>query len=711
MKIGLRILTLLAVAFLAALPTDAFAQLDARDIARSQRAGQGNALGGSNPFDTREQGEEGEEQRDTTRVKRDRKPLESYYFNDSIRALPNFMWTVDRDMNDVEIMPLDTTLTNWRIDHPYQLKGVGDMTLGGLGQSTLPFNYFDRPASSDFTFAQSYDSYTYRMDNVPFYNSKTPYLNFTYLESGQKRYREEHFEVTTAHNISPSTGFNVSYKARGTQGLYDWQRTSNHNLSVAFSHTGKRYSVHAAYVNNRIKQRENGGAVGIWAVADTTYEHPSGVPMKLAEAEAHNSYRNNSFFIKQAIAIPLQPVTDYDFSLADLTAVYFGHIFEYNEWNKLYTDKYAEFTNDRGSMDENGEFIPTTDVYYKNWYISPDESRDSIRERVISNRFFVEAQPWDRDGAVGRLGGGVGIDMYAYSQFAFDDYVGGHQGKVKKTAWYAYGAVSGKVKKVADWGANVKYYPSGYRSGDFDLNAHIALTARLRGRPVTLSGRFSQTRRSPSYWEENLFSNHYVWFNSFKQEDETRFELSLDIPDLAFEVGFWQGLVDNKIYYDAQSQVRQSGDAISLTSLYARKDFRLGGFHFDHRVLLQWSTNQEVIPVPLGSAYLSYYYEFWVEKKKVLRMQIGVDGRFNTKYYAPSYNPALGTFYNQRDYELGEYPYLDVFVTAKWKRMRIFLKYQHANYDLFGNGQYFTVAGYPQNPAMFKFGISWGFYD
>ena len=711
MKIGLRILTLLVVAFLAALPVDAFAQLDARDIARSQRAGQGNALGGSNPFDTRQEGEEGDEQRDSTRVRRDRKPLESYYFNDSIRALPNFMWTVDRDMNDVEIMPLDTTLSNWRIDHPYQLKGVGDMTLGGLGQSTLPFNYFDRPSSSDFTFAQSYDSYTYRMDNVPFYNSKTPYLNFTYLESGQKRYREEHFEVTTAHNISPSTGFNVSYKARGTQGLYDWQRTSNHNLSVAFSHTGKRYSVHAAYINNRIKQRENGGAVGIWAVADTTYEHPSGVPMKLAEAEAHNSYRNNSFFVKQAIAIPLQPVTDYDFSLADLTAIYFGHIFEYNEWNKLYTDKYAEFTNDRGSMDDNGEFIPTTDVYYKNWYISPDESRDSIRERVISNRFFVEAQPWDRDGAVGRLGGGVGIDMYAYSQFAFDDYVGGHQGNVKKTAWYAYGAVSGKVKRFADWGANAKYYPSGYRSGDFDLNAHIALTARLRGRPVTLSGRFSQTRRSPSYWEENLFSNHYVWFNSFKQEDETRFELSLDIPDLAFEVGFWQGLVDNKIYYDAQSQVRQSGDAISLTSLYARKDFRLGGFHLDHRVLLQWSTNQEVIPVPLGSAYLSYYYEFWVEKKKVLRMQVGVDGRFNTKYYAPSYNPALGTFYNQRDYELGEYPYLDVFVTAKWKRMRIFLKYQHANYDLFGNGQYFTVAGYPQNPGMFKFGISWGFYD
>ena len=528
MRIKMQIFTILVMAICSLLPVSAFAQMDARAIAQAQRNGQQVGLNGGNPFNTEEEGDE--QPQDSTKIKRIRKPLESYYFSDSIRALPNFYWTIDRDMNEVDIQPLDTTLMNWRIDYPYYLKGVGDMTLGGLGQSTLPFNYFDRPTSPDFTFAQTYDAYTYRMDNVPFYNSKTPYLNFMYLESGQKRYREEHFEVTTAHNVSPTTGFNVSYKSRGTKGLYDWQRTTNHNLSAAFSHTGKRYSVHAAYINNRITQRENGGAVGLWAVADTIYEHPSGVPMKLAAAEAENSYRNNSFFVKQAIAIPLQPVTDYDFSLAELSAIYVGHIFEYNTWSKLYKDKYAEFTNERGSMTDAGEYEPTKDVYYKNWYISPTESRDSIRERVLSNRFFVEAQPWDRNGAVGRLGGGVGIAMYAYSQFGFNDYVSGKQGKVKETAWYAYGAISGKVKKFADWGADVKYYPSGYRSGDFSMNAHIALTAKLRGHPITLSGRFSQTKRSPSYWENNLFSNHYMWSNSFKQEDETRFEVSLNVP-------------------------------------------------------------------------------------------------------------------------------------------------------------------------------------
>ena len=710
MKRAIYIATLVVAILLGVLlPDIAYAQIDAAALARAQRRGENTSLGGANPFAT---GEEGDgEQGDSTKTRRLRKPLESYYFNDSIRALTNFMWTVDRDMNNAKVMPLDTTLMNWRIDYPYFLKGVGDMTLGGLGQSTLPFNYFDRSQNPDFSFSRSYDAYTYRMDNIPFYNSKTPYLHFTYLESGQKRYKEEHFEITTTHNVSPSTSFNVNYKARGTKGLYDWQRTSNHNLSVAFAHTGKRYSLHAAFINNRIKQRENGGAVGVWAVADTTYEHPSGVPMKLADAEAHNSYRNNSFFVKQAYVIPLQRVTDYDFSLADLSAIYVGHVFEYNAWSKLYTDRYAKFTNERGEIDENGEYVPTEGEYYKDWYISPTESHDSIRERVVSNRIFIDAQPWDRDGAVGRLGGGVGLDMYAYSQFRLEDYISGKYNVDKKSAWYAYGAVSGKVKQFADWGADIKFYPSGYRGGDLYLNAHIALQAKIRNHPVILRGEFSQTRQSASYWEENLFSNHFVWFNSFSKENETRFKVSFEIPDRALELSLWQGVVSDKIYYDANSIVAQESDAISLTSLYARKDFRIGGFHLDHRVLMQWSTNQEVIPVPLCSAYLSYYYEFWVEKKKVLRMQIGIDGRFNTKYYAPSYNPALAEFYNQRDYEIGGYPYLDAFVTAKWKRMRIFLKYQHANFGLLGNGEYFTVAGYPQNPGMFKMGISWGFYD
>ena len=615
-----------------------------------------------------------------------------------------------RDFNRVEIGPLDTTLTDYRIDYPFYREDVGDIAQGALGQTSLPLNYFRRPQFFDFSFASPYYAYTYDMENVPFYNTKRPMIRMNYAESGQKRYREENFGIMVAQNISPTTGFNVDYKSRGTRGLYLWSRTKNHNLPLAFSHTGRRYSVHAAYYNNHIEQQENGGVVGKWAIADTTFSMPSGVPMRLADAEAKNVYRNNGFFLTQSYGIPLQRLTESDFSMAGLSAVYIGHSFEYSSWSKIYTDLNKPYTNERDHRDENGQFVSAEHNYYDHWYINPVETRDSIYERVISNRVFVQAQPWDRNGVVGTIDAGVGLDLHTYSQFKLDDYLTGRYTTERKTSWFAYGSVSGKIKKYVDWDGNLKFYPSGYRGGDLSVGAHLALTGYLRGHPLILEGRFTMERRSPNYWQENLFSNHYIWDTPLNKENETRLEAKFSVPDYAFEVGAWQGVVTNKIYYGSDSNVAQDNGSVSLTSVYARKDFRLGGLHLDHRVLLQWSTNQEVVPVPLLSAFLSYYYEFWVVRD-VLRLQIGVDGRYNTRYYAPGYNPALSVYYNQREEEVGNYPYLDAFVMAKWKRMRIFLKYQHVNKGLFGNGEYFSAARYPLNPGMFKIGISWGFYD
>ncbi len=697
---------------------DAHAQVDAAALARAQREQQmyGNQNGtGYDMYGNPIAGEEGEEgeQPDSTDVKKKRpkRPNESYYFSDTVRALPNWKWSIDPDFNRVNIAPLDTTLSDWRIDYVFYRKGVGDMALGGLGQSTQPVNWFDRRQDVDFSFARSYDAYTARLDNVPFYNGKKPLTNLLYLEAGQKRYREEHFELVHSQNITPSTSANVNYKARSTMGRYDWQRTKNHVLSVAVAHTGKRYSIHAAYMHNNINTRENGGVVGEWAIADTTFEMPSGVPMRLASSEAHNHYRNHAFFVRQAYAIPLQRVTEYDFSLADLSAVYFGHQFEFNTWSKVYTDKRSTYTNERDHYNEElGKWESGTHSYYEDWFITPQNTRDSISERLISNKLFVQVQPWDRNGVVSTIDGGIGLDLHTYSYLRLTDYVSGKMTKDKRTSWYIYGAASGKIKRYADWGVDAKYYPSGYRGGDLSVDAKITLRAFIREHPLILSGRFLQELRSPSYWEENLFSNHYTWFNSFDKESETRFEVNFSVPDFALEVGAWQGVINKMIYNGADSRVAQHSGTVSLTSLYARKDFRIAGLHLDHRALVQITSDESVLPVPTFSAFLSYYYEFWV-KRDVLRVQIGLDGRFNTAYYAPSYNPALSAFFNQREVRIGNYPYIDFFVSAKWKRMRILLKVQHLNQNLFGNGEYFQVARYPLNPRMFKLGISWSFYD
>ena len=681
----------------------------ARDLMNAQRNGEQTALGqaGANPFGEydEENGEEGGQTDTTQQEKRIKKPLESYFFSDSVRALPNFKWNIDPYANRVEIKGLDTMLRDWHIDYPYLQDGVGDVYLGNLGGATIPQNYFERPQDFDFQMAEAFSGYLYRMDNVDFYNVKKPFTLFTYLNAGQKRYLEENFRITHAQNISPSTGVNIDYKSRGTRGIYTWQRARVKDLSVAFSHTGKRYSVHAGYIYNSVDARENGGIVGDWAVVDTVFELSTNVPVKLQDAQ--NKIRNNTFYLVQSFGIPLIGLTEEDFTMGDRPAVYIGHAIEYSRMYRKYTDTHAGtiYTDER---DESGG--ETQYEYYENWFIDPEQTLDSTFESRLSNRVFIQLQPWNRNGVIGVIDGGVGLDNHRYYNFSFDEYVTGKRSTVSKTSYYVYGSIDGKIKRYVDWGGDFKLYPSGYRGGDFEIGADIALRAFIRNRPITLSGRFSNVTRSPSYWQENYFSNHYAWFTPLKKENETRFEVALTAPDYALEIGAWHGIASDKIYLDSLCNMSQSTSAVNVTGLYARKDFRIGGLHLDNRVLLQWSTDQKVIPAPKLSVVLSYYYEFNIVKN-VLRMQIGLDGRYNSKYYAFGYNPSLAAFYNQREQKIGGYPMIDAFVSAKWKRMRILVKLQHANYDLFGSRTYFSALHYPLNTRVLKFGFSWGFYD
>ena len=647
------LLTLLLGLFLQR-PRRCAPRLRCEDLAARAGNGQTGNLYGSNPYEQTE-GEEGENQRpqDTTKKERKiRKPLESYFFNDSIRALNNFKWHVSRDFNRVEIGPLDTTLTDYRIDYPFYREDVGDIAQGALGQTSPPLNYFRRPQFFDFSFASPYYAYTYNMENVPFYNTKKPMIRMNYAESGQKRFREENFGIMHAQNISPTTGFNIDYKARGTRGQYVWSRTKNHNLAVAVSHTGRRYSVHAGYYNNHIERRRTAA----WSASGPLRTRRSrclracrcGWPTPRPRTSTATTPSSSRSPTASRCNGSRRAISRWRTSRRCISAI------------RSSTVRGARSTPTGTSLIRmNGTTGTRTAISSLRRGIITITGSSTLRRRVTrstSGTFRTASScrrsPGTGTESWGTLDAGIGIDMHTYSQFELKDYLTGKYTKVNKTSYFFYGSVSGKIKKYVDWDGNLRFYPSGYRGGDLSIGAHLALKGYLRGHPLILEGRFSMDRRSPTYWQENLFSNHYIWNTPLSKENETRFEVKFSVPDFAFEAGAWQGVVSDKIYYASDSNVAQHSGNVSLTSVYARKDFRLGGLHLDNRVLLQWSTDQDVVPVPLLSAFLSYYYEFWVVRD-VLRLQIGLDGRYNTKYYAPGYNPALSVYYNQREVETG----------------------------------------------------------
>lgn len=256
-----------------------------------------------------------EEEADTTKKPpKIRKPLESYFFNDSIRARQSFAWNVNLERNDIDIINVDTALVGFQNEYPYLQNNVGSAYLGNLGAASVPLDYFLRPQYRNFSFAQSFDAYLFTPQRVRYFNVKKPFTHLSYFMSGQTRRLEESFWGAHAQNVSPSTGFNVDYRSRGTRGIYTWQGTRERNLSLAFSHTGKKYSVHAGYIYNMQNVKENGGIMRDEDITDTVFEMPELIEVRLQDAR--NQLKNNTFYIVQSYGVPLRKLTDEDFSIA-----------------------------------------------------------------------------------------------------------------------------------------------------------------------------------------------------------------------------------------------------------------------------------------------------------------------------------------------------------------------------------------------------------
>jgi hypothetical protein len=95
---------------------------------------------------------------------------------------------------------------------------------------------------------------------------------------------------------------------------------------------------------------------------------------------------------------------------------------------------------------------------------------------------------------------------------------------------------------------------------------------------------------------------------------------------------------------------------------------------------------------------------------KVLKTNVGFDIRYNTAYDGYGYSPAASQFYVDNDAKLKTEPIVDFFLRASLRKANLFIKYDYVNQGLFSKG-YYTVKGYPMQDRLFKFGVSWNFYD
>ena len=376
-----------------------------------------------------------------------------------------------------------------------------------------------------------------------------------------------------------------------------------------------------------------------------------------------------------------------------------GHVGEVTRYYRYYTDNIA-------LNDEVGR-----NFYNNMFYINPTSSADSTRMLTVDNKLFFRLQPWARDAVVSQISGGLGYQWNSIYAFNPDMFLTGN-GNRSLHDLYVYAGARGQYRKYLNWGAQARYSFLGYWQNDFSVDADLDVSFypfRDKSEPIVLGGKFSTSLKEPDWFSQHYYSNHYVWDNDFGKTSTTKAEAFLDIPKWRLEASFSYGLVNNYLYNDTLGVIRQHDGLINVMSGYVRKDFKLWKFHLDNKILFQYSSNRDVLPLPMLTFHMRYYLELEAVRN-VLTVQIGADATMNTPYYAPAYNPALGTFQLQTRELIGYNPYIDVFLNMQWKRVNVFIKVINVGQGWPDGGNMFSAYHYIRPYRGFKVGIHWPFY-
>ena len=676
--------------------------------------------------------------------------LETFAFPDSMHYKRIVTWTHDRDFHDIVDLrdkSRDTSFNYNFHDYPFYNQDVNATWLGVSGSPVQLFDYFKREEEENAIFYTPYMIYSYSPQTLPQFNTKTPYTELCYYGTlfANTEKEESNIRILTTQNITPELNMTLQYHRFGSNGMLAREDTDNRTFFASTNYTGKKYLMHAGFIYNRIEKSENGGIRELQWIRDTTVDARE---IEVYLKNASNALKKNTVFIDQSYRIPLSFLdkdvrarkkeekrkafvrdsimasgdsiaieaflaqeeaeaavaaseTEGDTLKTDITTAFIGHSSEYSVIRKTYTDEISE--NDTWARE----------FFNDRFYINPTRSHDSLRVMRLENKVFIRLQPWKDDAIVSKLDVGLGDKLLNYYSFNMADYIQGKQ-NILQNSVYLYAGAKGQYRKYLRWDAKGNYTFLGHEINDFGIQANVSFSAypfrRDRKSPLTLDVHFETSLKEPDYYQQHLFTNHYRWDNDFGKISTTKLEAALSIPRWKMSAGFSYGLLSNNIYYDNLGIARQNTSPMSVISASLQKDFKIWKFHLEHDAKLQFSSDKEVMPLPLLALNLRYYFQFDVVKN-VMKMQIGANGTFTTKWYAPAYNPVLGVFHNQTEEKFGNCPYIDAFVNVQWKRVSVFVKAININMGWPNKSvDYFTAAGYIAPQRAIKFGITWPFY-
>jgi hypothetical protein len=554
--------------------------------------------------------------------------------------------------------------------------------------------YFARPIPSNFLFSEAYFPYIQTINNSTFFNTKTPFSNVTYKSGGSTFRWEEEIKFFFTANFNKHLNFGVKVDYTVSHGEYAKQETQLFNPSLWGTYDGRRYKATGAVFLNSLSNNENGGIFDTKYITDPAfYGTPSeNIEVKKQNHPAGSKYNYRGFYYNQqyCLGFDKEVKINADSSAFEYIPVTrFIHTLNLNEARKRY-------------------YEPTADtVFYANTYFNPAGStRDTAAVTTMTNTFAVKMEE-----EFNKL---MQFGLTAYVSNEITNYTAQNEDSTLTHTLFSNTRIGGILSKtrgrIFRYNLQGELAVQGYKAGNFLLQADLAGYFRLWNDSVVLRANGLMRLDAPDWFSEHYVSNHFRWNEDFADIYRTRLSGTVAIPTRKIAATVSVENVLNYVYFDKMAMPTQYASNIQILSADVRADFSIFKWlGLEANAVYQVSSQPDIIPLPALALYGNLYYKgLWF---KQLAIQAGVNVRYHTAYFAPSYMPATGQFYVQKETKIGNYPIANAYLNFHLKQIRIFAEYYHVNQLIVSSGSYFSMPNYPQNPAIFKWGLSWNFYN
>ncbi|OCB76961.1 hypothetical protein B0A79_09800 [Flavobacterium piscis] len=569
----------------------------------------------------------------------------------------------------------------------------GLLSFANIGQTynTLQYSLTSFSPYPEIGFNGKHFNYM-QADQINYYSAATPLTELFFNTTINKGQNVDSF-ITL--NTSKNLNFSIAYRGLRSEGDYINQLVSagNFRLTTSYATTDRRYAINAHYTYQDVLNEENGG---ITTPADFESDNPdykNRQRLQVYLTDAESFLKGRRLFFDHAFRInPTEGNNN----------LYVTHQFNYE--NKFFEYNQATVLSAVGtrSVKRFGESYVTSGINDQTHYERLYNKVGVAYENSLLGKFNFFVDDYRSNYKYGRVlvnAAGVVIPDNLYLQI---NNVGG-QFEYQKNKWNGRFLYSRSItdQSLSDLDAKLKY----------DFNDKIQFDFRYRNINKLPNNNY------------NLYQSSYVqynWSNNFKNEKINSLSAAVSTPWLNAEVQYTV-LNDHLYFADVSTAAQvavntqiinpaQYGNAINYLEIKASREFKFGPFALDNTLLYQKVDQSDLIlNVPDFVTRNTFYYSghFF---KKALFMQTGIVFNYFTKYYGNGYNPVVGEFYVQKEKEIGGYPLFDVFLNARIRQTRFYVKAEHIN-ALFSKSDYYSAPNNPYRDFVIRFGLVWNFFQ